>query len=237
MRSALSALALVATLASSLVARADLPPPDGEKFVGFAFTVQNVKAFPDAVLLAYPYSTSNGAPTLEHAVVQDGQPLDVGRRSGSVQLYTMKRADYETWKQTYKPGTDRFDDPELKKLFESDRVSKCDTAPSPEFVLPKSDPRDTVTQTLRLESAKPCHIVAANAAAKTTPPEPKTTAAKDPLPFADPPPADSPPNPTPAAPPKSGCGGCAMGGTPSPLGAASFAALAAAALLRRRRAR
>ncbi|MCA9591815.1 MAG: MYXO-CTERM sorting domain-containing protein [Myxococcales bacterium] len=233
MRTPVFALALVATAALSTAAHADLPPPDGEKFVSFSFQVQNVEAFPDTVLLAYPYSASNGAPTVEVAEVKANAPLTIGRRSANTELYTMKRTDYDAWKKSYKPGKDEFNDPELKKLFESDKVVKCDTAPTRVFQLPKDDPRDAVLQTLKLESAKPCHVTEASAQAKAAPDsDPKPTPAADPKPT---PASEPPPNPTPSSPPKSGCGGCATGGAPSPGGALSLLALGAAVLLRRRR--
>src|SRR5262245_26939659 len=85
---AIPMLALV--LGFAVPASADLPPPDGKKFVGFAFRVENMKAFPEYVLVAYPCSDSNGAPMMEAKIVSDGASVSVGRRGGQPELYRMK---------------------------------------------------------------------------------------------------------------------------------------------------
>lgn len=77
------------------VARADLPPPEGMKFVSYEMRVEGLEAHPDHVLLVYPWSLSNGAPTREVGVLAAGQPLAFGRRfGGRPRVYAMRK---ETW--------------------------------------------------------------------------------------------------------------------------------------------
>src|SRR5262249_9670395 len=131
----------------SVTARADLPPPDGQKFVSYAFRVENVKAFSDWVLLAYPCSGSSGVPMMEAQLVTDSQPLGVGRRGGMPELYRMKKTDYEASKTVIDHKAPSTDGKELEALFQSPKVAKCTGAkPSPQHVLAKTDPRDAITQ-------------------------------------------------------------------------------------------
>lgn len=225
---ALSLLGLVSVLALPAVARADLPPPDGKKFVAYGFVVENVKAFPDYVLLAFPWSLSNGAPTKEHALVEEGKTVRLGRRSSAPKLYPMKRGEYETWKASYKP-THEFDDPALEALFSGKRVLPCGVELTPKTMIEKSDPRDEVVDALRVESisASACKV----ALAKTAPPAATAKPEAPPSPST----AASAPAPAPNAPAKPpGCGGCAAQPEGEP-GFAFWSALTLGALLRRRR--
>jgi hypothetical protein len=190
-------VAAVVTLAAHV--RADLPPPEDKKFVGYAFRVGNTKAFPDYVVLAFPWSLSGGAPTKEHALVEDGKPLSVGRRSSTPELYAMKRSEYESWKAEYKP-TMEYQDPALDALFASQKVVRCTAKLSPEFLLAKDDPREQVTEAFRVEAidATSCKIKKLDANETPNPTTPVGT------------PMATPSDPTGPTPPRArGCGGCA----------------------------
>lgn len=152
----------IAALALASHARADAPPPDGKKYVDFRFTVENLAAFPDYVMLAYPTSLSNGAPTYELSLVEEGKPVGLGRRSETPKLYAVKKADFETFRASYKPENDRSKDPALEAFLASDKAVACDQSPSRVGVLPASDARNTVDQTLRVVSIAPgsCHLEA-----------------------------------------------------------------------------
>jgi MYXO-CTERM domain-containing protein len=197
-------------------AHADLPPPDGQKFVGYAFQVQGLSPQKDWVLLAFPYSASNGRPTEEYAELADGKPVSVGRRGGSPKLYAMKRADYETFKKGYKAPQDDYEDPALRALFASDKVVRCDAAPSPVHQLPKSDAREDVVETLTLVSidAKACHVVAGAAAAPVTTANPTATPVPDgsAAPIASGAVAPAPTASSDPTPKGGGCAGCSMDG-------------------------
>jgi len=216
------------------LARADLPPPEGKKFVSYGFVVENVKAFPDYVLLAYPWSSSNGAPTKEHALVEDGKAVRLGRRSAAPKLYAMQRGEYEKWKTSYKP-THELDDPALDALFTSKQVVPCGVELSPKTQLDKGDPRDEVIDALRVESIDTgaCRVALAKsaAAAKQTPSPAETppTPAERATPLEPATPAAANPEPNPR-----GCGACeAMPGAGR--GFFGFSALALCALVWRRR--
>lgn len=79
------------------IARADLPPPEGMKFVSYEVRVEGLEAHPDHVLLVYPWSLSNGAPTREVGVLTAGQPLPFGRRfGGRPRVYAMRKDAWES---------------------------------------------------------------------------------------------------------------------------------------------
>lgn len=215
------------------LARADLPPPDGKKFVSYGFVVENTKAFPDYVVLAYPWSMSNGAPTKEHALVEDGKPVRLGRRSSAPKLYAMKRAEYETWKASYKP-THEFDDPALEALFTGKQVVPCGVELSPTTMIDKSDPRDEVVDAVRVEliAAGSCRAVMAKTAAPVAPAPRVASSEATPTTPAS---AQAPATPN-AEPKPKGCGACEV--EPSAgRGLLGFPALALGALLWRRRRR
>jgi MYXO-CTERM domain-containing protein len=217
-------LATSALLCSAAPALADLPPPDGTKFVGYGFQVDNLAAFPDYVVLAFPWSMSSGRPSEEHAVVSDGKRLGVGRRSASPKLYAMKRADYEAWKATYTPPQDNYEDPQLRTLFASDKVRVCDQAPEPKFSLDEDDERNEVVQAfraLKIDGAT-CALELASA---------KDTSAKTEQPSNDTSPSPS----TDGAPKSGGCAGCTVEPPAGSAWALIGSAVAAALLVGRRR--
>jgi len=191
----------------SALARADLPPPDGKKFVSYGFSVANLKSFPDYVLLAYPWSLSNGAPTKEHALVEEGKTVKMGRRSQTPKLWAMKRAEYEKWKASYQP-THEYQDPALDALFSGKQVIPCGIDLSPKTMIEKSDPRDEVVDALNVESidASSCRVVLAGAAPAAKTGEP-TAVPATPVASAT---ATSPTAPS-AEPKPRGCGACEVG--------------------------
>ena len=83
------------------VARADLPPPVTQKYVRFSVVVSGLAAYPDHVVVVYPWSNSNGALTAELVQLIDGQPLGFGRRiDGAPAFYAIKKLDLEVWSAT-----------------------------------------------------------------------------------------------------------------------------------------
>jgi hypothetical protein len=218
-------------LLAAAPARADLPPPDGVKFVGFSFTVADVAKHADWVLVAYPWSGSGGAPTLEHWKIAEGQKVPVGRRSGIVKLWQVGRADYEAFAATYEP-TRSWEDEPLKAFFETSGKAKlCDGAPDVTTQLPKDDPRSEVVQAMRVTQMGDtgCKVIRIEGAS----PESGDDASS--------PSSPASPSPTPASPKSSGCGGCATAPTPdgasAGLGAAAALALGIARVSGRWRAR
>ncbi len=152
---AATALALVFT--SSLIggsARADAPPPVGKKRVGYGFVVENLSAFPDHVLLIYPWSLSNGAPTREYTQIEEGARVRVGRRvQGTPKVHAMPRAAYEQWKQGYKPVADHFDenDEALESLFKREDVVECSVDLNPRHTVSRLSSADKVEDRFRAE--------------------------------------------------------------------------------------
>ena len=228
---ALGSLVSVSILASA--ASADLPPPDGRKFVGYAFRVEGAAADGDWVLLAYPASDSNGRPQDGYKVVQDGMDVSVGRRSGAPQLYAMKRTDYDAFAKTYKPGNE-MEDPVLRDVFKSDKVVACDLSPTPVHEVDSKDARSTVVESMKLVSvdAKKCHVVAAS---DTSAPSPSSVPSSTPdaSPEASAAPIASSATPessaAPDAPKSGGCAGCSFDGEEA--GGSTIAALLGAAAL------
>jgi hypothetical protein len=227
---------IAAPLFAALPAHADVPPPEGTKFVSFAYAVDGLEAHPDFVLLGYPSSATNGRPMDEYAELGK-QPTTLGRRGGSPAIYAVKRSDYDAWKATLGPlGPDAplVDNPTFKAFFTSDKVVRCDESPKPSFALPSSDPRDEVVERFRVVSvsATGCDLerVAADA----------TGSSASGGEFASPP-ADataSDPSAPSAAPTHGGCAGCALAGEAQEGGlAALVAAISLAFGLASRRAR
>ena len=207
--------------------RADLPPPEGTKFVSYSFTVEGLAGFKDFVVFAYPWSLSNGAPTKELTVVEDRKPVRVGRRSANPKLYAMPRAAFEEWIEDYKRKRDNEEEPPLDTLIERPDVVACSGAPTPRFSLPSDDKRSAISQ--KLTAIK----IGAGVCTITAAPKPATPAADTPT-AADSPAAGSPESAS-APPGKSGCGSCAVGSpartrTPGIL----LSGLASLLLLRRR---
>jgi len=209
------AASLAVTSLFATTASADLPPPAGTKFVDFAVSLENLAAFPEMVIVAYPWSTSNGAPTTEHAALKDGKPLDIGRRSSTPKLWAIAKTDYEAFLSKYKP-TGSFEDPALEELFKSDKVRACSGEIARESQLPDSDPRDRIVQSFRVEAVDKtrCTLVASTSKAndgsskKGGSAEPSASGAGD-RGAGDRGASAPAPSGEPAAPGKGGCAGCA----------------------------
>lgn len=222
-------LALTVLVAPSL-ARADLPPPTGTRFVDYSFTVEGVAKQGDYVVFAYPTSMSNGRPTAELSVVTEGMPIPLGRRSGVPKLYSIKRGDFDAWKASYKPSLeDPFKDPAVEALISSGKVVACDAGPSPDFTLPDSDPRSEIREALVAQKIddKTCDLEVKKAGA--TP-----ASAGSASPDGSAPPAPSAGDP-PASSPKGGCASCSIGGDGSAWIGLAGIGVAALAIARRRR--
>ncbi len=225
--SALSLLAaVVSTLAVVSSAQADLPPPDGEKFVDYAFSVRGLSTSPDRVLLAFPCSGSNGAPSLGHQRLEEGKSVRVGRRGGTCALRHAAKADYEAFASKYKP-TGSFQDPPLEEFMKA--TLPCEGGPSIRTQIPKTDPRSVVEEKLvvRALSATVCKVNVDTGAPDVI----KKPSETGPAPTSTPAP-ESPPAPPPVK------RGCSTSPSSSPSGAlfgVSVVALALASRSRRRR--
>jgi len=201
------AILVAIALTTTATTLADAPPPPDTKFVSYQIKIDNLKAFADYVLIAYPWSTSNGAPTHEHTLLHDGKAQRFGRRSPQPKLYAMKRSDYEKWLAGYTPPKDRWKDPALDALVKSEGVVACDKAPKLRFTLGHDDPRNEVVDVFQVSEITEQHC--------------KLTA----------PPVDA----KPLGGKKGGCAGCSLGSTSTDLSALAGLVLLAAFGRRRRR--
>lgn len=175
-------------------AGADVAPPSGVKYVGYAFTVDNLEAFPDFAMVAYPCSGSSGVPMAELVELAPGRDVAVGRRGGSCKLYGMPKAELAAWRKANPDPGRGTTNPAADALVA--KAKACSGGPVPVVSLPSSDPRKIVTETLRVTKldADGCTVVAATA----------TTAASAT------PAGAAPPAPPEASPKPRGCGGCAL---------------------------
>lgn len=140
------ALALPVFLVASS-AFADVAPPQDQKEVSYAFVVTgSVPA--DRVVFAYPCGTSNGAPQDEMRVVESGKPLTVGKRGGNCAIYSIARTAYDDFVKTYTPSTTTGTEPKLAAFAAT--AQKCSGAPSPRFLLAKTDSRNAIVEELDL---------------------------------------------------------------------------------------
>lgn len=233
----------LALLTLTGAAAADLPPPDGTKFVSFEFRVENLTAFTEHVLLAYPCSSSSGMPVAAHVRLEEGKVVRVGRRGGDCKLYSMKKSAYEQWAKSY-TASGQSQDPALEALFKSAQVVECAGSPTLTSSLPSTDPRDVVSESLRAERIddRVCRVttVPAKDGPPLAPPPTTATAAATAAATATPAPAEPPraPSDAPAQPEakSGGCAGCSLPArAPAPSG--WLAALVLAIGLRRIRVR
>lgn len=167
-------LCTISVALAATSARADIAPDDGTRFAEYGFRVDNLEAFPEFVVLAYPWSLSNGAPTYEHTEVKPGEVVSVGRRSDDPKLYAMRRADYAAWTAS-NPADGDFYAPQREALFASDKLMKCGATVSPMHYVP-GDYQGGVLDVFAAQSidAGGCKIVAVpekslRPAAKETP--------------------------------------------------------------------
>jgi len=140
-------------------ARADLPPPEGTRFVPYRFRVEGIAKFSDYAIIAYPYSTSNGAPTREHTLAEDGTWLDLGRRSAPPELYAVRREAYAEFRKTYLADPqDLGPNPAIEDFLA--KAVKCDLRPNPRFTLPDDDRRDAISEAFLAEKVDgaSCHL-------------------------------------------------------------------------------
>ncbi len=133
----LAALTVVAT------ASADLPPAPGTKSVGYGFKIENLKAFGDFVLFAYPWKRAEGASHPGHVLLSDGETLRVGRLGSQPRFYAMKRAAYDDWRKHYVP-TQQSGEAALESLVKSAQVVACDKSPSLRFWVSSGDSRKEI---------------------------------------------------------------------------------------------
>jgi hypothetical protein len=173
-------------------ARADVAPPSGVKYVGYAFTVDNLEAFADFAMVAYPCSGSSGVPMAELVELAPGRDVAVGRRGGSCKLYGLPKAELAAWRKANPDPGRGTTNPAADALVA--KAKACSGGPTPVLSLPSSDPRKIVTETLRVTKldAEGCTVVASTSAAAGG-------AAQGPAA----PPPEPPPKPR-------GCGGCAV---------------------------
>jgi MYXO-CTERM domain-containing protein len=215
MRSLTLAPAALALLLAA-PARADLPPPDGQKFVTFSFTVKGLAAAPDRVLFAYPCGASNGAPMAEHRKIEEGRAIDVGRRGGPCTVYSVAKTTYEAWAKDYKPSNDMRDSA-LERL--ASQSQKCSGGPTPTYQIASKDPRSVVEQTLTVAKLDDASCVLT-----PVPAQGASLSGGAPAKGA---PASAPASTAPASSTKSGCstGGAGPGGAAAGLVGLLFAGL------------
>ena len=207
----LGALLALAAFLLPAAASADLPPPDGTKFVDFQIEISGLAAHADHVLYVYPWSLSDGAPGSEVGQVEDGRALSFGRRiAGTPKVYAAKKDGFD-------PAAEGFD---------PEQGIDCGLAISPRFTVDEDGPDKIVERYQVAElSDTACRLQAATA----DPPAPKPDA---PAPVA----TDAGGTGDAKATPQGGCAACSLG-EPSEAAPASFLSLllGLAALGRRRR--
>lgn len=211
---------------------ADLPPPDGQKFVGYSFTVTGLSASPAQVLLAYPCGDSAGAPVAAYAKIDEGKAVSVGRRGGTCVLYTKTKAAHDEFLKTYKP-TNASTDAALE-AFMKDAV-KCTGGPAPAFTLPSTDSRDTISETFSVKTLTDSACSITNTT-PSPPPRPTTTPVAPTVPTTEA--SGTPEAGTTTTPASSSSSSCALRpGSSRSFGAALAAGLLGVALVARRRRR
>lgn len=149
---AATTLFLVASAAS-----ADLAPPDDQKSVGYSFAVHGITSV-DRVVFAFPCGTSDGAPKDELRVLENDKALTVGRRGGECTLYSIEKTKYDDFAKTYTPKEGSGKDAKLDAFAAT--ATKCSGAPSPLFVIAKTDARSAIKEDLDVKAldASSCKV-------------------------------------------------------------------------------
>lgn len=185
-------------------AAADVPPPDDQKPVSFAFTVTGMGVAPDRVLFAYPCSSSNGAPYLAQQRLEEGRQVNVGRRGGLCAIYAIARPAYETWVKEHPESSVQGKQADFDKLVAG--AVKCSGAPTPVHYIAKTDARTSIVQTLEVTT-----LNESTCALKVQPIAPESA---------------SPASNVPASKPSGSSKGCAFAGSPAERPALGTALLA-----------
>jgi len=153
----------LALFALTSTAHADAPPPDDQKYVGYSFKIEGLAAFPDVVVVAWPWSLSNGAPTREYAVLTDDTPLRVGRRSPTIKLYAVGKVAWETFVKTELGNAQPDNDAKVSALnafLTAPNAAACNENPNDIHVISDSDPRSIVEDVYSAKtlSASACEL-------------------------------------------------------------------------------
>ena len=103
--------------------------------VRYSVVVDGLAAFPDHVVVVYPWSNSNTESLDELVQLMDGQPLSFGRGTkGAPAFYALKRSVLQAWAET--PPRD------VQALLASGQ--RCSGAISPRFAATSEPPSDIV---------------------------------------------------------------------------------------------
>ena len=107
---------------------AETPAP-----VRYSVVVDGLAAFPDHVVVVYPWSNSNTEPMGELVQLVDGRPLSFGRgTAGTPAFYALKTRDLQAWAEA--PPR------EVQALL--DRGKRCSGDITPRFVAARAQPGD-----------------------------------------------------------------------------------------------
>lgn len=164
---------LAATAASSLLlavtaASADVAPPDDQKSVSYSFALHGLTST-DRVVFAYPCGTSNGAPKDEIRLLENDKPISVGRRGGTCTLYMTEKSKYDAFAKTYVPSDKSGTDDALAAF--AAKGTKCTGAPSPTFVIAKTDTRTEIVEYLDVQQLDASECKVATRSAPTSQPD------------------------------------------------------------------
>ncbi len=123
---------VLAVLASTADASADVPAPPGTKFVKYGFWIENLREFKDFVVFAYPWDPWRGSSPHMHVLLSDEQGMRIGRHDARPRFYAMKRVAYEEWRK-HNVLPKQTDAPALERLVKSPQVIACDHSPKPRY--------------------------------------------------------------------------------------------------------
>jgi hypothetical protein len=145
-------------LTSPALVRADVPPPDGRRFVGFGLKVSSLEAMPPTHrLVLFPIDLSNGAPMPEYRVVDEGDEIALGRRTGLVGFYAVPAAEVEGTSLRGIPPGASID--VLEAYFESARVARADLELRPVGTVDSASPVRAITHGFAVEGLDEAGLV------------------------------------------------------------------------------
>ncbi|MCC6622495.1 MAG: hypothetical protein IT385_14620 [Deltaproteobacteria bacterium] len=147
--------AVAAVFALSLtapLARADEPPADGLKYASNTFKVTGLAKFPEHVVVAFPWSLSNGAPTREHVVMKEGEAVHIGRRSPAITLWAVKKTAWDAFAKAELGQDEDANAAALTEFLKAPNAVACDARPERVGTISKDDPREVIEHELVVKS-------------------------------------------------------------------------------------
>lgn len=138
--------------------KADAPPDDGRRYVRYSVQIASLDSLPSTHrLVLYPIDLSNGAPQPEYRVVNEGDEIALGRRSGLVGFFAVPAAEVEG--SVLRGLPTNASEEVLETYFASARVAKATLEARPVGTVDEASLVRVVTHGFAVEALGPSGLV------------------------------------------------------------------------------